>query len=461
MKKLYWAALWATACAALSGCAFGSHAALPTMPGGDVAETLGLTGSGKIKHVVWIVQENRSFNDMFMGFPGARTATSGKNSMGQTVKLQPVSLTTRYEIDHSARGMFNACDGTGKLPGTDCRMDGFNLEEEYGGPSQGQYVYVPHSESKPYWDMAHEFVLADHMHASQLDESFVAHQYIIAAQAQSSVDVPDGAWGCEGGASETVQTITHKRTYGNEPAPVLRLSDARRRARHRPPLVAVLHEQLHAARRRVLVGISGGQAHLQRTRLEEGRHRSAEALLHRRQSGASSQASPGSRRSAPTPTTWTAVAGFGPSWVTSVVNAVGESKFWDSTAVFVQWDDWGGSYDPVPAAVQRLRRPGLPRSAHRDLRLRKGELRLARASTKRRAFYASRRISSTCLNSALPTRARPRRRRLLRFLAEAAQVRPDQSAEGTGLFPAPSQRRANSRRAVTYSSSTGKPDGLW
>jgi phospholipase C len=30
------------------------------------------------------------------------------------------------------------------------------------------------------------------------------------------------------------------------------------------------------------------------------------------------------------------------------VNAVGESKFWDSTAVFIQWDDWGGTYDPVP-----------------------------------------------------------------------------------------------------------------
>jgi phospholipase C len=29
------------------------------------------------------------------------------------------------------------------------------------------------------------------------------------------------------------------------------------------------------------------------------------------------------------------------------VNAVGESKFWDSTAVFVQWDDWGGFYDEV------------------------------------------------------------------------------------------------------------------
>ena len=37
---------------------------------------------------------------------------------------------------------------------------------------------------KPYFDMAHEWVLADQMFQSQLDESFVAHQYIIAAQAQ-------------------------------------------------------------------------------------------------------------------------------------------------------------------------------------------------------------------------------------------------------------------------------------
>ena len=29
------------------------------------------------------------------------------------------------------------------------------------------------------------------------------------------------------------------------------------------------------------------------------------------------------------------------------MNTVGESKFWNSTAIFIQWDDWGGLYDPV------------------------------------------------------------------------------------------------------------------
>ena len=40
----------------------------------------------------------------------------------------------------------------------------------------------------------------------------------------------------------------------------------------------------------------------------------------------------------------------GPSWVTSLVNAIGESKYWDSTAIFIFWDDYGGWYDPEPPA---------------------------------------------------------------------------------------------------------------
>jgi phospholipase C len=35
----------------------------------------------------------------------------------------------------------------------------------------------------------------------------------------------------------------------------------------------------------------------------------------------------------------------GPSWVASVVNAIGESSYWKSTAVIIVWDDWGGFYD--------------------------------------------------------------------------------------------------------------------
>ena len=32
------------------------------------------------------------------------------------------------------------------------------------------------------------------------------------------------------------------------------------------------------------------------------------------------------------------------------MNAIGESKYWDSTAIFIFWDDYGGWYDPEPPA---------------------------------------------------------------------------------------------------------------
>jgi len=38
----------------------------------------------------------------------------------------------------------------------------------------------------------------------------------------------------------------------------------------------------------------------------------------------------------------------GPSWVASLVNAIGKSPYWSSTAIFIFWDDYGGWYDDVP-----------------------------------------------------------------------------------------------------------------
>ncbi len=40
--------------------------------------------------------------------------------------------------------------------------------------------------------------------------------------------------------------------------------------------------------------------------------------------------------------------GCGPSWVSSIVNAIGNSPYWPNTTIIIAWDDWGGWYDHVP-----------------------------------------------------------------------------------------------------------------
>ena len=305
-------------------------------------------GAGKIRHVVIVVQENRSFDNLFQGYPGADTAASGKDSKGRTIALRPVSLTKQYVIDHSALAMFAACDGTGSVPGTDCRMDGFDLEQALGGPPHPQYAYVPHRESKPYFDMAHEWVLADRMFQSQIDESFVSHQYIIAAQAQLSVDIPFlPEWGCSGGKKNFVETIVPGRAFGKPQRPCF---DYR-----------TLGDELDAA------NLSWRFYTSRIANPADGVWSGYQAVRHIR-------FGPDWKKDVITPqkrfltdvargelanVTWITPTceesdhvncggGLGPSWVTSIVDAVGGSKFWKTTAIFVMWDDWGGLYDHVP-----------------------------------------------------------------------------------------------------------------
>ena len=84
-------------------------------------------------------------------------------------------------------------------------MDGFGFERG-GGRCKGPagvmaYQYVEPSQIAPYWDIANQYVLADHMFQTQGSGSFTAHQDLIAggttinAQRTSLVDYPSGRRG--------------------------------------------------------------------------------------------------------------------------------------------------------------------------------------------------------------------------------------------------------------------------
>ena len=343
------ARLGAAAFAALACLAACAHGAT-VVPAADGRGAAGHAASSKqpIAHVVIIIQENRSFDNLFQHFPGADTAPSGLASNGKRIRLRQIPLEAGYDIYHDATTWIAAYD--------DGKMDGFDKERTLGEaspPPYPQYGYVPRSETVPYWQMAEQYVLADRMFASNIDASFVAHQYLIAAQANREVNYPKTWWGCRGGASDTIATLNDDRTYGAA-QPVCQdyqtlgdLLDAKG--------VSWRYYAPHAAR------VGGQPAGAIWSAFQAVRH------IYDGPDWTANVAWPQTRilsdvaQGKLAQVTWVvpdfadsdhAGSGHnsGPEWVASIVNAVGESPFWKNTAIFVLWDDWGGWYDHVAPA---------------------------------------------------------------------------------------------------------------
>ncbi|HEY2474955.1 MAG TPA: alkaline phosphatase family protein [Candidatus Cybelea sp.] len=308
--------------------------------------------SSKIQHIVIVVQENRSFNNLFYGFPGAHTVKFGYDENGNKIALQPIGLETTWDIDHSFGSFLAACNGTGSYPGTDCRMNGF--DNEYYGcgnhcPNQNPpYSYVPHSETTPYFYMGKHYVLADEMYASNVDaSSFISHQYIIAGQASSAVNYPSNYWGCPGQKyGDSIGTLTQQRQYGQN--------------------IAMCWDNQTLGDEMDNAGLSwayyastwygdGGiwSAYQNINHIYNGSDWSKDVISP--QTNFFSDVQNGKLRALSwiTPTCGNSDhagcgAKTGPSWVASIVNAIGKSQYWDSTAVFIFWDDYGGWFDPKP-----------------------------------------------------------------------------------------------------------------
>ena len=76
-----------------------------------VASAAGRANAGPISHVVYIIQRDRSFNNLFLGFPGASTQNYGYDTLGTKIPLHAQSIATNWDIDHSSTAFFTAYDG--------------------------------------------------------------------------------------------------------------------------------------------------------------------------------------------------------------------------------------------------------------------------------------------------------------------------------------------------------------
>jgi phospholipase C len=147
-----------------------------------------------IQHIIFIIKENRSFDNYFGQYPGADGATSGTTSAGQVLTLRHTPDQV-VDIGHEWVAALTAVD--------DGKMDRFDLIPF--GDVNGQYMaysQVSPSDIPNYYTYAQHFVLADKMFSSVHGDSFENHLYTIAAQAggvitQKVGSVASSKWGCD------------------------------------------------------------------------------------------------------------------------------------------------------------------------------------------------------------------------------------------------------------------------
>ena len=350
------------------------------------------SGIHKIKHVVVIMQENRSFDSYFGTFPGADGLARDANGFVACLPDPSSSDCQRpYHDPSDANSGAGHTAGDARVDINGGKMDGFvqdaRLTSRCGAQdtnplcAHGTQVdvmgYHDAREIPNYWRYAHDFVLQDQMFEPVASWSLPAHLYMVSAWSATCTSLAPQNCGnniddffVSGRVAAADRMGTHPSLFGwtdityllhrhhvswgyyvesgSEPdcrddgpsCPPLPL-DARTPGIWNPlPFFDTVH------RAKQLANVQG-----------VARFRKAARTGHL---PAVSWITPSNAHSEHPPSSVRA----GQAWVTGFINDVMRGPNWKDTAVFVSWDDWGGFYDHVaPPSVDAngygVRVPGL------------------------------------------------------------------------------------------------------
>ncbi|MBV9027166.1 MAG: hypothetical protein JO311_00995, partial [Candidatus Eremiobacteraeota bacterium] len=236
---------------------------------------------------------------------------------------------------------------------------------QYGYDPLCAYQYVDPTEIAPYWKMAAQYALADHMFPTETSGSFSAHQDLIRGDSaitsrESLIDFPSKPpWGCDAYPGTTTTLITPpNRELVTGPAPctnkfpdpaayrTLRdLLDAKSIPwkYYVPPLTKTAIAGAIWNAYDVIWPVRYGPEWTTNVSFPE------KNIFRDIRAGALPDVAwvipdnVNSDHGGP----FFGRTDKGPSWVSQIVNAIGTSRYWTSTAIIIVWDDWGGWYDHV------------------------------------------------------------------------------------------------------------------
>ena len=335
------------------------QATLNSVDGSATLNVSAPTLSQAIKHVIVIFQENRTPDNLFHGLPGADIASSGINSSGQTIPLALGPLANNYDLSHTHEAFVSMYDG-GKMDGADKITVSCNAGATACPPANPQFQYVDPSEVQPYFELAEQYTFADRMFQTNQGPSFPAHQFIISGTSAPTATsnlfaaenpvlpantAANSEAGCNAPAGTSVALIDPSGNESSTQFPCFEHST----------LVDLLDAGM--VDWRYYAPSAGGftpSIWIGPNAIQHLRNGADWAKVIFPQTQVLNDISAGTLA----PVTWVIPSGQasdhagvndaeGPSWVASIVNAVGASPYWANTAIFITWDDWGGWYDHV------------------------------------------------------------------------------------------------------------------
>jgi phospholipase C len=299
---------------------------------------LSAPGLAKINHIVFLIKENRTFDTYFGTFPGADGATSGKTSTGGVVPLRHTPDSTPYDLGHRQQDLLKAID--------EGKMDRF--DQVWNGNVSGYllpYTQMTESDIPNYFAYARNFVLSDRMFSSIPGPSFPNHLVTVAAQSGGAINSPERSdeWGCDADSHVTVEVRDEQGKITKQPPcfDFQTLADKLERAKvdwkyYAPPKgqVGYTWSALDAIKH-IRMGPLWGQKVVADSQFAQdalvGKLPAVSWLV----TGEMSEHPPSSTCA-------------GENWTVEQLNAIMSGPDWNSTAVFITWDDGGGFYDHVP-----------------------------------------------------------------------------------------------------------------
>jgi phospholipase C len=358
------------------------------------------SGIQKIKHVVVIMQENRSFDHYFGTYPGA-DGIPPHTCIPDPVAgacAAPYHDTSNVNIGgpHAAASAIAAIDGG--------KMDGFlkvaqqthsctGVDDPFCSPDAGKDAIGYHDarEIPNYWTYAQQFVLQDHMFEPNSSWSLPAHLFMVSLWSASCPE-PNNPMSCTDALNNPPMPPPYV-PPGNAPpatyasgAPIVvtdppdyqwtdltyllhkqnvswgyYLTDGMEPDCQNPADMACPSVPQHTRTPGIwnplpyfdTVKADGQLGNIQLTGqfYKDAKAGTLPAVSWVVPSAATSEHPP-------------STVSEGQTYVTSLINAAMQGPDWSSTAIFVAWDDWGGFYDHVvPPKVDAngygLRVPGL------------------------------------------------------------------------------------------------------